>query len=151
MARHRATRALLRALPAVVALLLAAGLAAGPASAAGARLRVVGQDSVDKFNCQFTVSKVDTVHGTVTGTISGSAFPSSLFSSIVRNEVDCALTDGAQTTFLANLDKNVNSSRASGSVTVTVAFFVNYQLCGAAGYTLRNGTTNTTEAVCQTG
>ena len=151
MAKHRASRSLRRVVPALLALLLAATAIAGPAGASTARLRVVGQDTVDKFNCQFTVSKVDTVHGTVTGTIAGSAFPSTLFTSIVRNEFDCALTDGAQTTFLANIDRNVNSSRASGSITVTVPFFTSYRLCGAAGYTLRNGTTNTTEAVCQTG
>ena len=151
MAKHRASRSLRRAVPALLAMLLAATAIAGPAGASTARLRVVGQDTVDKFNCQFTVSKVDTVHGTVTGTIAGSAFPSSLFSSIVRNEIVCALTDGGQTTFVGGLDKTANSSRVSGSVTLTVPFFTAYQLCGAAGYTTRNGTTSATQAVCQTG
>ncbi len=151
MARHRASRRWLRVLPLLLALGLAASLTAGPASAAGARLRVVGQDTNDKFNCQFTVSRVDVVHGTVTGTIAGNAFPSSLFSSIVRNEIVCVLTDGANTAFLAELDKTANGSRVSGSLAVVVPLFANYQLCGAAGYTLRNGTSNATQAVCETG
>jgi hypothetical protein len=138
-------------LPALLALLLTAGLVAAPAGASTARLRVVGQDTVDKYNCQFTVSKVDTVHGTLTGTIAGNAFPSSLFSSIVRNEIGCALTDGAQTVFLGELDKTANASRVSGSVTLTVPLFSSYQLCGAAGYTTRNGSSNATVATCQTG
>jgi hypothetical protein len=141
----------LRALPLLLALGLAATVAAGPASAAGARLRVVGQDTVDKFNCQFTVSKVDTVHGTITGKINGSAFPATLFSPIVRNEIVCVLTDGANTVVLAALDKNVNHASVSGSSTIVVALFSSYQLCGGAGYTTKNGTTSATEAVCQTG
>jgi hypothetical protein len=151
MAKHRASRSLRRALPALLALLLTAGLAAAPAGAATARLRVVGQDTVDKYNCQFTVSKVDTVHGTLTGTIAGNAFPSSLFSSIVRNEIVCVITDGANTVFLGELDKTANASRVSGSITLTVPLFSSYQLCGAAGYTTRNGTSNATTATCQTG
>jgi hypothetical protein len=151
MAKHRALRHLLRALPALLAVVLAATVISGPAGAATARLRVVGQDTVDKFNCQMTVSSVDTVHGTLTATIAGNAFPSSLFSSIVRNEIVCVLTDGAQTTFLGELDKTANSSRVSGTVTLVVPLFSSYQLCGAAGYTTRNGTSSATSAVCQTG
>jgi hypothetical protein len=151
MAKHRASRPWRRALPLLLAFGLAAALAAGPAAASTARLRVVGQNTIDKFNCQFTVSKVDTVNGTLTGTIAGNAFPSTLFSSIVRNEIACSLTDGGQTTFLGELDKTANSSRVSGSITLTVPLFSSYQLCGEAGYTTRNGTSSTTEAVCQTG
>jgi hypothetical protein len=151
MATQRSTRRLRIVLPTLLAVLFAVGLAAGPASGATARLRVVGQDTVDKFNCQFTVSRVDTVHGTVTGTIAGSAFPSSLFSSIVRNEIVCALTDGPGTVFLGELDKTANGARVSGSVTLTVPLFSNYTLCGAAGYTTRNGTSSSTAAICETG
>lgn len=151
MAKHRASRPRLRVLPLLLAFGLAASLAAGPAGASTARLRVVGQDTNDKYNCQFTVSKVDTVHGTLTGTIAGNAFPSSLFTSIVRNQIVCALTDGAVTVFLGELNKTANGSRVSGSITLTVPIYPSYQLCGAASYTLRNGTTAATQATCQSG
>jgi hypothetical protein len=151
MAKHRTSRRLRIVLPMLMAVLFAVGLAAGPASGATARLRVVGQDTVDKYNCQFTVSKVDTAHGTLTGTIAGNAFPSSLFSSIVRNNIVCALSDGPVTVFLGALDKSANGSRVSGSVTLTVPLFSNYTLCGAVGYTTRNGTSSSTAATCQTG
>jgi hypothetical protein len=151
MAKHRASRSWRRALPALLALLLTAAALAGPASASTARLRVVGQNTVDKFNCQFSVSNVDMVHGTVTGTISGNAFPATLFTSIVRNEIACALDDGSNTVQLALLDRNANSSRVSGSMTVVVPFYPSYTLCGAADYTTRSGTTGVTEPVCQSG
>jgi hypothetical protein len=137
-----------------MALLFVVGLAAAPAGAApGTRLRVVGQDATVKFNCQWTVSKVDSVHGTVTGKLTGNSFPASLFGygQIVRNEIVCALTNGADTVFVGELDKTNNGASVSGSLTLVVPLYSSYLLCGAAGYTTKNGTSGATEAVCQAG
>ena len=152
MARHRASRSPLRAVAALLAMLLAATVLAGPASASTARLRVVGQDAVDKYNCQFTVSSVNTVAGTVTGKISGNAFPATLagYGTIVRNRVVCVVED-SNFASAGTLDVSANHATVSGNKTVVLALADSYTLCGAAEYTTKNGTTAVVPTTCQSG
>jgi hypothetical protein len=139
--------------PALLAVLLTAtALIAGPASASAARLRVVGQDANVKYNCQWTVSSVNTVNNTVTGKISGNAFPATLagYGTVVFNHIICVVS-GSNPATSGALDVEANKASVSGSITVTLTRTSSYTLCGAAEYTLRDGTDAAVPTTCQSG
>jgi adenosine/AMP kinase len=125
-------------------------LVAANANASTARLRVVGQDKIVKYNCQFSVSTVN--GGTVNGTLSGNAFPASLFGygTIASNEIICALYD-ANGNPVAVLDQKVNRASVSGSEAITVPLSPSYGLCGSAKAVTKNGTTDVAPTTCATG
>lgn len=152
MAKHRAARSLRRIVPAFLALAFASAMAVAiPASASSpstvAQLRLVKQNNVEKFNCEFDVQRVDNANGLVTGTMQGNAFPASLggYFTFAHNTVNCVLLDGAGNVVYDAINATANKPQVnSGAISVTVPYDLGgYTLCGAATAVLNNGSSST--------
>jgi hypothetical protein len=152
MAKHRAARSLRRIVPALIALAFAGAVAAAvPATANSpstvAQLRLVKQNTVEKFNCEFDVQRVDNVNGVVTGTMQGNAFPASLggYFTFAHNSVNCRLLSGSGLVQYDAISASANKPQVnSGAITVVVPYDLGgYTLCGAATAVLNNGNSST--------